>query len=343
MIVRAKAPFRLEFAGGGTDVPPFPDDHGGLIFNATIDHFAHCSITPRLDNELNVHSLDYNIIARFTEDDQMEYNGNLDLVKAVFKRMAEFNPFKEKGLDIILYSDIPAGSGLGSSSTVCVALVGALATYYRVPLSKSEIASLAYQIERIDLGITGGLQDQYAAAFGGFNLMEFQKDLKVLVNPLNIPRDTRNELLYHLVLINTGEIRMSDGILRDQIGTYQQMPEKVLKHYLANKEIAVQMKNELIAGTTKNFGRLLTTAWQHKKQVSEKISNEKIELLYQTAMDRGAIGGRIMGAGGGGHMIFYVDDIVKRRPLLRALEALGAKHVPYSFDDMGLQTWLVKD
>ena len=173
--------------------------------------------------------------------------------------------------------------------------------------------------------------------------MEFQKDLKVLVNPLNIPRDTRNELLYHLILINTGEIRMSDGILRDQIGTYQQMPEKVLKHYLANKEIAVQMKNELIAGTTKNFGRLLTTAWQHKKKVSEKISNEKIELIYQTAMDRGAIGGRIMGAGGGGHMIFYVDDIVKRRPLLRALEALGAKHVPYSFDEMGLQTWLVKD
>jgi D-glycero-alpha-D-manno-heptose-7-phosphate kinase len=343
MIIRAKAPFRLEFAGGGTDVPPFNDDHGGLIFNATIDQFAYCSISPRQDNEFKVHSLDYNIIARFKEEKDFDFDGNLDLVKAVIKRMAKYNQFKQVGMDIVLYSDIPAGSGLGSSSTVCVALVGAMATYYRIPLSRYEISHLAYEIERIDLGIAGGLQDQYAAAFGGFNLMEFHPNLKVVVNPFRVTTEVKNDLQYHLVLVNTGKSRMSDGILRDQTDVYKTEPEKVLPFYLKVKEIATQMKNAVVSGECREFGLLLDEAWKNKKMISTKIATEQIELLYSTAKRNGAIGGRIMGAGGGGHMLFYVDDVVNRRPLISALEALGAKHVPFNFDDFGLQTWVAKD
>jgi D-glycero-alpha-D-manno-heptose-7-phosphate kinase len=343
MIIRSKAPFRLEFSGGGTDVPPFPDDHGGLIFNATINNYAYCSVKNRQDDQFKVHSLDYNTIARYKNDNDLEFDGNLDLIKAVLKRMSKFNIFNDKGVDIVLHSDIPAGSGLGSSSTVCVALVGALAAYYRLTLNQSEVASLAYEIERTDLGIAGGLQDQYAAAYGGFNLMEFHKDLKVIVNPLKVRQDIKNELLYHLVLINTGQRRMSDGILRDQVGVLKNDPDKVLKHYFNLKDIAVEMKNSVITGDVEKFGRLLETAWLNKKQVSTKISNEQIELLYETAKNNGAIGGRILGAGGGGHMLFYVKDIVNRKPLISALVSLGASHVPFGFEDDGIQTWAVKE
>lgn len=343
MIVRSKAPFRLEFAGGGTDVPPFTDDYGGIIFNATIDHYAYCSIKPRDDHEFNIHSLDYNIIAQFKDEKDMKFDGNLDLVKAVIQRMSKFNEGKTTGCDVVLHSDIPAGSGLGSSSTVCVALVGAMARYYRLALNQNEIAHLAYEIERIDLGIAGGLQDQYAAAFGGFNLMEFKKDLEVIVNPLRIPPDIKNEILYHLILINTGKARYSDGILRDQVGIYTSTPEKVLKHYLILKDIAIQMKNAIVKGEVEKWGVLLGEAWKNKKQISDKISNPHIENLYATAIQKGAIGGRIMGAGGGGHMIFYVKDITNRRPLINALEELGAKNVPFGFDDNGIQTWMVKE
>ena len=343
MIIRSKAPFRLEFAGGGTDVPPFPDDHGGIIFNATIDNYAYCSVQSRQDDQFKVHSLDFNVIAKFKTTDDLEFDGNLDLLKAVFKRMSKFNKFADKGVDVVVHSDVPAGSGLGSSSTVCVALVGALGAYYRAVLSKGEIAKLAYEIERIDLDIAGGLQDQYASAFGGFSLMEFHKDLNVVVNPLNIDKTTKNDLLYHLVLMNTGKSRMSDGILRDQVGIYKNDPGKVLKHYNNLKNIAIDMKNALVTGDVAKFGSMLEPAWMNKKQVSQKISNERIEMLYDTAKRNGALGGRIMGAGGGGHMIFYVEDIVHRRPLISALEAMGASHVPFGFEPTGMQTWMIKD
>ncbi len=300
MIIHSKAPFRLEFAGGGTDVPPFTDDYGGMVFNSTIDHYAYCMISPREDDEFNVHSLDYDIIAHFKDENDLEFNGELDLVKAVIRRMTKLNDINAKGMDVVLHSDIPAGSGLGSSSTVCVALVGAMVRYYRIPMSQAEIARSAYEIERIDLGIAGGLQDQYAAAFGGFNLMEFNANLEVIVNPLRISQDVKNELLYHLVLINTGKARMSDGILRDQVGIYVNNPEKVIEHYLILKGLAVKMKNAVVSGECEKFGIMLEEAWMNKKQISEKISNEHIEELYECAKQNGAIGGRIMGAGGGG-------------------------------------------
>src|SRR5271157_3044807 len=231
MIIRSKAPVRFEFGGGGTDVAPFSEERGGVVFNATIDQYAFVTVTPRDDEEFTVESLDYDIIAHFEAGENLEYSGQLGLVKAVIQNMRERDVLVHRGADIFIHSDVPAGSGLGSSSTVCVALIGALAEYYRIPYNSYEIAQLAYHIEREDLGIKGGYQDQYAAAFGGFNFMEFGKNGLVIVNPLRINQNLLNELHYHLVLIYTGKSRLSDNILDKQINRYVASPEEIGQIY----------------------------------------------------------------------------------------------------------------
>ena len=338
MIIRSKAPCRLEFSGGGTDVPPYCDEYGGIILNATINQYAYCTVSPRDDKEFKIKSLDYDIIAKYKNKNDLEFDGNLDLVKAVLRVMSKYDKYIKKGMNITLHSDVPAGSGLGSSSTVCVALIGAIAEYYRIPLNSYEIADLAYHIERKELGIKGGLQDQYAATFGGFNLMEFGKNLDVKVNPLRIQKKILNELHYHLVLIFTGKTRLGDNILNDQIKIVKRKDEKVLNHYVKLKEMALDMKNSIIKGEISNMGNLLDIAWHNKKMIAPTISNERIELIYSKAMKNGAIGGRILGAGGGGHMLFYVDYI-NRKKMIDALENLGCRYVPFMFDFDGLQVW----
>ncbi|MHA1820031.1 MAG: GHMP family kinase ATP-binding protein [Promethearchaeota archaeon] len=340
VLIRSKAPCRLEFSGGGTDVSPYSDQYGGLILNASINQYAYCTLTPRDDDEIRIKSLDYGIIAKFKDDKDLEFDGNLDLVKAVVRVMRKYDKYIKKGMNIILHSDVPAGSGLGSSSTVCVALIGAIAEYYRIPLTGYEIADLAYHIEREELGIKGGLQDQYAAVFGGFNLMEFGKNLEVKVNPLKIKQRILNELYYHLVLIYTGKARFGDKILDKQIKIVEKQDEEVLGHYKELKKMALRMKDALIKEKVDNFGELLEEAWMNKKKVAPTISNERIEEIYKTAKENGAIGGRIMGAGGGGHMLFWVD-IENRTQMISALEKIGCKYVPFMFDDNGLQVWWI--
>ncbi|MHA1734473.1 MAG: GHMP family kinase ATP-binding protein [Promethearchaeota archaeon] len=341
MIIRSKAPFRIAFAGGGTDVPPYCDERGGVVFNATIDRYAYVTVTPRDDEQFKVESLDYDVIAKFRNAEDLEYNGELDLVKASIKNLKQRDTLVKRGADIFIHSDVPAGSGLGSSSTVCVALVGALAEYYRIPYTNYEVAQLAYHIEREDLGIKGGLQDQYAATFGGFNFMEFRENLRVVVNPLRLKDDILNELHYHLLLAYTGKSRFSDHILDNQIDRYKTDPGEVVPHYEKLKDMARKMKDAVITGNLHDFGLLLEEAWQNKKQVSEKISNPRIEEVHGVALENGAIGGRILGAGGGGHMLFYVD-YKKKHQCARALQELGCEIKSFQFEHSGLQTWIQK-
>jgi D-glycero-alpha-D-manno-heptose-7-phosphate kinase len=342
MIIRSKAPCRLEFAGGGTDVPPYCDQYGGIILNATINQYAYCTVSPRSDNEFRIQSLDYGTIATIKDEKDLEFDGNLDLVKATLRVMSKYDKYIKKGMNITLHSDVPAGSGVGSSSTVCVALIGAIAEYYRIPLNSYEIADLAYHIERKELGIKGGLQDQYAAVFGGFNLMEFGKNLEVKVNPLKIRQRVLNEFHYHLVLIYTGKARMGDKILDKQIKIVETKDQEILGHYDILKNIAIRMKDALIKEDVSNFGQLFETAWFHKKKLAPTISNEQIDTIYETAKSNGATGGRIMGAGGGGHMLFYVD-YNNRKKMIDALENIGCRYVPFMFDHDGLQVWWVND
>ena len=273
MIIRSKAPLRISFGGGGTDVPPYPEERGGVVLNATINKYAYGSLVPTGDETLTVRSLDYDIVAKYRmEEDELIYDGKLDLVKAAIKRM--LNRETSQGISLFLHSDAPPGSGLGSSSTVVVALIGLLKHWLRRPMTDYEIAELAYQIERLDLGIKGGLQDQYAATFGGFNFIEFNGPA-VIVNPLRVDPAHVNELEYHLLLCYTGQTRLSANILARQIDSVVRKKEAVMRSLDNLKAITVEMKNALLQGRLDDFGALLHEAWLNKKQVDTHISNSQ--------------------------------------------------------------------
>ncbi|MCL6647754.1 MAG: GHMP kinase [Chloroflexi bacterium] len=332
MHYRAKAPLRISFCGGGTDVPPYPERYGGLVLVATIDSYAHASLTPRDDNVLTIQSLDYDIVARYHVDDDLFFDGELDLVKAVIRYMGG-----RRGLDLFLRSDAPPGSGLGSSSAMIVALIGVLKEFLRMPLSIYEVAEQAVEIERRDLKIKGGLQDQYACAFGGFNLIEFYAD-KVVVNPLRVSDEIMNELECRLLLCYTGQTHLSGNILARQIENYEREEAAVMASLHRLKALTTEMKNALLRGKLDEIGALLHETWLNKRQLASGISTPAIEELYEIGRGAGALGGKILGAGGGGYLLFYCP-YEQRHRVAEALEAAGGRIVDFSFHTKGLQTW----
>jgi D-glycero-alpha-D-manno-heptose-7-phosphate kinase len=339
MLIRSKAPLRISLCGGGTDVPPYLEERGGVVLSATIDKYAYATLRPRDDCSIAVHSLDYNFIAKYNLDEVLPYDGNLDLVKAVINHLNKGN--NTKGLDFFLHTDAPPGSGLGSSSAVVVSLIGLFKHWLHLPLTNYEIAELAYKIERIDMGIKGGKQDQYAATFGGFNFIEFYKEATI-VNPLRIPADVLNELHYNLLLCYTGKTRLSAGIIDTQVRNYVQRKEEVVRAMDELKAITIEMKNALLRGQLTEFGALLHDAWENKKKMAQQISNPFIDELYETARKNGALGGKVSGAGGGGYMFFYCP-FDRKHLVAEALEKMGAQVVDFNFDFYGLQTWEVRE
>ena len=336
MLIRAKAPLRISFAGGGTDVPPYPKKEGGCVLNATINKYAYGTLLPRKDRQIKIESLDFGISVNYDVDEDLVYDGKLDLVKAAIKRLGGQD---STGFDLFLHSDAPPGTGLGSSSTVLVALVGLLKEFKNMPLTNYEIANLAYIIERKELGIKGGLQDQYAATFGGFNFIEFLED-RVIVNPLRINQDVLNELEHNLLLCYTGKTRLSAKIIDDQVRRYENGEEETLQAMRKLKEIAIEMKNALLRRRLDEFGELLHTAWENKKRMSDRISNPEIEKMYEEARKAGAVGGKITGAGGGGYMLLYCR-FEKKHKVAERLKRMGASITEFAFDQYGLQTWRV--
>lgn len=335
MIIRSRAPLRLSFCGGGTDVPPYPQERGGVVLSATINKHAFASLIPQPGHDMKVTSLDYDTVAKYHLEDSLVYDGELDLVKAAVHRM---NP-ERQGLDLFIHTDAPPGSGLGSSSTMAVALVGAFQRWRRLPSTAYEVAELAHQIERIDLGIKGGMQDQYAATFGGFNFIEFRGD-DVIVNPLRIEPSLFDELEYRLLLCYTGKTRLSAHILDRQIDAYVKKKDEVVQALDAMKDLAIEMKNALLLGRLDAFGELLHVAWGHKKKLDAHISNGQIDELYDVARKKGAIGGKILGAGGGGYLLLYCQ-FDRKHVVAEALERVGGQVVDFGFDLRGLQTWEV--
>ncbi|MBN1483527.1 MAG: GHMP kinase [Chloroflexia bacterium] len=337
MIVRSKAPLRISFAGGGTDVSPYVEERGGAVLSTTIDKYAYATLRLHAERNITIKSLDYDIVAKYGLDAPMRFDGQLDLVKAVIKRMN--GDGNRQGLDFFLHSDAPPGSGLGSSSTMVVALIGAFMQLRRLPLTNYEIAELAYQIERHDMAIKGGMQDQYAAVFGGFNFIEFTKSA-VIVNPLRVNRAILNELGYHLLLCYTGKTRLSANILTTQVDAYVRREEEVLEAMDQIKALAVEMKNALLRGHLSDFGHLLHEGWVSKKRLAQQITDPKIDELYQEARNNGALGGKILGAGGGGYMLLYCE-FDKKHIIAEKLEKLGGQVVEFDFDYHGMQTWEV--
>lgn len=339
MFIRAKAPLRISFAGGGTDVPPFPEQEGGCVLSATIDNYAWGSLCPREDGQISVESADLNTSLSFAACSELKFDGQLDLVKAALLRLHANH--SQQGLEIFLHSDAPPGSGLGSSSALMVALVGLLKELRGLPLTDYDVAQLAYQIEREDVCIKGGFQDQYASSFGGFNFIEFLRD-RVIVNPLRIPADVVNELEHNLVLCYTGVTRQSDRIIEDQTTRFVRRERATLDGLHKQKELAIEMKNALLRRRLDDFGALLHCAWESKKKISPRISTSHIDELYDTARKHGALGGKMTGAGGGGYMMLYCK-FERRHRVLEALREVGMTPAEFAFEPLGLQTWRIHE
>jgi len=339
MIIRSKAPLRISFAGGGTDVLPYAAEQGGVVLSATIDKYAYGSLRQRNDRSITVQSLDYDIVAKYELDEEMRYDGELDLVKAVINVMCPGNGHSN-GWDFFLHSDAPPGSGLGSSSTMVVVLIGLIKHLQRRPMTDYEVAQMAYHIEREVLAIGGGMQDQYAAAFGGFNFMEFDGST-VIVNPLRVDPDVVNELEYNLLLCYTGRTRLSANIIRTQVDNYMRQEPDVLAAMEELKQITIEMKKALLRGQLNDFGCLLHQGWVNKKRMASQITTSTIDALYETARQHGALGGKITGAGGGGYLLLYCA-FGRKHIVARELEQLGGQVVEFTFEPNGLQTWGVR-
>lgn len=338
MIIRSKAPLRIGLAGGGTDVSPYSDIYGGAILNATIDLYAYASLEP-LDNdtiEFCIDGKDLNISIPTAK--QLEVVHPFELFIGVYNRLVKQFNLEPLSFRLTSYIEAPQGSGLGTSSTIVVSLIGAFVEWLKLPLGKYDIAHLAYEIERVDLGMSGGKQDQYAATFGGVNYMEFLANDKVIVNPLQLKDEVLYELEFNLLLYFTATQRLSATIINEQVKNVKENNEKSVEAMHHLKEQAQQMKDSLLRGDLNRIGEILHFGWTNKKQIANSISNELIDRVYLTAIETGATGGKISGAGGGGFMFFYCPAVTKIK-VAQAIENLGGKIQPFKFTKVGLTTW----
>lgn len=340
MIIRSKAPLRLGLAGGGTDVSPFSDIYGGCILNATISLFAYCDIIPRNDNRIVMITEDRG--ERFESESMKELplDGNLDILKAIYNRVVRDFDLPPLSFELHTFVDAPAGSGLGTSSTLVVAVLGAFVQWLRLPLAEYDIAALAYSIERIDLRLAGGKQDQYAATFGGFNFMEFYAENKVIVNPLRIKESIMNELSRNLVLFYTSTSRSSADIIERQQKNVVANNTQSIEAMQQLKKQAVLMKEALLRNELDKIGDILNLGWEYKRQMAKGISTDLFEDVYKAALNAGARGGKISGAGGGGYIFFYCPDCVRYK-VIEALSNFGGKVRRFEFTKQGLQTWQI--
>jgi D-glycero-alpha-D-manno-heptose-7-phosphate kinase len=338
MIIRSKAPLRLGLAGGGTDVSPYSDKFGGAVLNATVSLYAYASIEPRTDNMIVIKSIDKDILIELQSSGNLEIDGQLDLIKGVYNRIIKDYKLKPLSFTITTYVDAPAGSGLGTSSTLVTAVLGAFSEWLKLPLGEYDLARLAYELERSDLGMAGGKQDQYAATFGGVNFMEFYDNGKVIVNPLRIKDQVLNELSNNIILFYTKTSRISSAIIETQQRNVNAGSVISVDAMHKIRELAVKMKEAILKGKLDKMGELLNLSWEYKKQMADGISNPRIDKIYNVAMEAGATGGKISGAGGGGFMFFYCPGIT-RYNVISALEQFGGNARRYEFTKQGLETW----
>ncbi len=337
--IRARAPLRLGLAGGGTDVAPYCDEYGGQVLNATISMYAYATVETAPPGQVIFRATDLQKEEILAADPDMPTEGPLSLHRGVYRRIVrEFNHGRPLSIILTTHSDAPAGSGLGSSSTVIVSMVEALKEFLMLPMGEYDVAHLAYRIERKDLGLQGGKQDQYAATFGGFNFMEFSANDRVLVNPLRIRESTLAELEATLVVYFTGVSRDSAAIIEEQTRNVVSGQSKALDAMHALKADAERMKGHLLRGDLRGVADILGHSWRAKKKLSDMIASESIDRIYEQAINAGAYAGKISGAGGGGFMMFMVDP-TRRPEVCRALaRETGAIHTVH-FTSQGAIAW----
>ena len=340
MIYRCKAPLRIGLAGGGTDVSPYADLYGGAILNATVSLYAYANIEPIEENAIILHAVDRKEEQRLDWNNQLPIDGKLDLLKGVYNHIQRVYGLPLTGFRLSTFVDAPAGSGLGTSSTLVVAIIGAFGEMLRLPLGEYDVAHLAYIVERNELGMAGGRQDQYAATFGGVNYMEFYADDKVIVNPLRIKQQYLFELENNLILYYTATSRESAKIIEVQRKNVTEKKEKPIEAMHQLKLQAQMMKEALLKGRVHEIGEILDFGFQQKRKMAEGISNSVMEDIYEAAKKAGATGGKISGAGGGGFMIFYCPDNTKFN-VIEALGKFGGEVKNYQFVDHGMASWTI--
>jgi D-glycero-alpha-D-manno-heptose-7-phosphate kinase len=340
MIYRSKAPLRIGLAGGGTDVSPYSDIYGGAILNATVSLYANATIEHLDGNRIYLEALDRNESQEFDCAGVLPLDGHLDLLKGIYNRIMKDYGMSPRGFRLSTFVDAPAGSGLGTSSTLVVAIIGAFTEMLRLPMGEYDMAHYAYEIERNDLNLAGGKQDQYAATFGGVNFMEFEAADKVIVNPLRIKQQYLFELENNLLLYYTATSRESAEIIKKQSRNVTDKNSSSIEAMHQLKEQARLMKEALLKGKLHEIGKILDFGFRQKRLMAEGISNPMMEEIYETAIAAGATGGKISGAGGGGFMIFYCPGNTKYK-VISSLERFGGIHRPYQFVEHGLKTWTV--
>ncbi len=340
MIIRSKAPLRLGLAGGGSDVSPYSDIYGGLILNATINLYAYCTIEETEDGKITINAFDANCCKSYPQTGHLEIDGNAILIKGVYNRIIKDFEIEPKPFKITTYNDAPAGSGLGTSSTMVVCILKAFVEWCSLPLGDYEIARLAYEIERKDLQLSGGKQDQYAATFGGFNYMEFLSNDIVIVNPLKIKRWIIDELEASMLLYFTGKSRSSAAIIEEQKQSTSKGASAAIEAMHKIKQSARDMKLAVLKGDINAFADIIKEAWENKKKMASKISNPMIEEAMEVAMAAGAKAGKVSGAGGGGFIMFVVEP-TKKKAVENALKKLNGFVMPFQFREGGAHGWKI--
>jgi D-glycero-alpha-D-manno-heptose-7-phosphate kinase len=340
-VIRSRASLRLGLAGGGTDVSPYCDVHGGYVLNVTIDRYAYAVLRPLDGSEVYFEASDQQAACTCPLISKLPLDGTLNLHKAVYNHFVEvYNNNQPIALQLNTFCDAPVGSGLGSSSTLVVAMIKAFIELLNVPLDDYAIALLAFKIERIDCGLQGGRQDQYSATFGGFNFMEFYGDDRAVVNSLRIKNWIVCELEASLILYFTGVSRESAHIIADQSSNVAQGMSDAIAAMHGIKEEALIMKESLLRGDFQGFVESIRMGWDNKKRTAATVTTPQVDLIYETACYAGALAGKVSGAGGGGFMWFFVPT-EKRMDVIRSLNALGGQVSNCHFTQHGTQAWRV--
>jgi len=332
---RARSPVRISFGGGGSDLTHFFQNENGAVINSAVSIYSHATLRLLEDEKIIIHSRDMSETLKAANlKNAIEQKSRFGLIQAILKAIQP-----EFGFELYLHSDFPMNSGLGGSAVVSAAVLGCFNQFRRDQWNLHELAEIAYQAERHYFGVAGGWQDQYATVFGGFNFMEFRMDQNI-VHPLRIHNNTLMELEESLILCDTCIIHNSGDIHEDQ--RQQMQDEHVLQKVKDNVDLTYQMRNQLLRGKLLEFGKSLNEAWQLKRKFSGKISTKKIDAIYDNALKCGALGGKLLGAGGGGFFIFYVPPF-RKHELMTNLEGAGLKIRPFRFEPEGLKAWTARE
>jgi D-glycero-alpha-D-manno-heptose-7-phosphate kinase len=329
--IHAVAPLRISFVGGGTDFPHWYRHHGGAVLSATIDHVVRVSIAPREDRQVRVRSLDLGHLVEYRLDEPPRFDGVLDLAKAAIARMGV-----DSGVDVDIESEAPPGSGLGGSSALVSAVVAGLAMVQDRSLTATELATLSYTVEREDLGISGGWQDQFAAAFGGCNLIEF-RSAGASVVPVAADAARLEDLRRNLLLCYTGGVRHNVGLIDTQIELFERGREETLLGMKQLVEMAYTMREVIERGDVEDMGALLHEAFESKKRMNPHVTEgTPIDAMLEAARTAGATGGKICGAGGGGYLLIACPPEA-RASVRSSLESVGGQFAPFDFDARGVR------